>query len=126
MRLPRKKEEAFKTINIVGNYKDFNDFYSRNREIILDGVIEIYNEFLTTASRKLKLVVSANLKTPDSQTLTHWDTTFIFNKKDVKVLIEDVMPFYEEIENYEKCAEILNLYNLLTKSKNKTIIVECP
>jgi hypothetical protein len=47
---------------------------------------------------------------------------FSFYKKDSDVLINDVLPYFEEVENYEKCAEIINLHELLTKKKKLSII----
>jgi transcription elongation factor GreA-like protein len=51
-----------------------------------------------------------------------WDSEFTFTRNDYPVLIKEVIPFYEEKENYEKCLEIMNLYNDFTKGKKIPIL----
>jgi hypothetical protein len=43
-----------------------------------------------------------------------WETEFIFHKEESIVLKRDLIPYFEMIEDYEKCCEIKNLYQELT------------
>jgi len=117
-----KRGEPFITIEIVGDFADFNDFYDKNRGEILEAIIEIYNEFLISKTKTLRLLVSAEIYSEETIGITNWNTMFSFYKKDSDVLINDVLPYFEEVENYEKCAEIINLHELLTKKKKLSII----
>jgi hypothetical protein len=40
-----------------------------------------------------------------------WDTEFSFKKLDYEILIKQILPYYEDNEDYEKCAEIKNLHD---------------
>ena len=50
-----------------------------------------------------------------------WDTEFTFNRDETIVLKRDVLPYFEDIEDYESCSEILNLYKDLTFKKENII-----
>lgn len=58
--------------------------------------------------KKLTLFVSAKIRGLE------WDTEFNFHKEESVVLKRDLMPYFEEIEDYETCNEINNLYKELT------------
>ena len=116
----RKPKEIFKTVKIKGTYDGFNEFYRKNQEIILEGIIDVFNEFKTTDKKKLTFVIKVNLNIEDGETM--WDSEFTFTRKDYPVLLKEVIPFYEEKEKYEKCLEIMNLYNDLTNGKKIPIL----
>ena len=52
-KLTRKPKEIFKTVRIKGSYEGFNEFYRKNQEIILEGIIDVFNEFKKTDKKKL-------------------------------------------------------------------------
>jgi len=116
----RKPREIFKTIKIKGAYDGFNEFYKKNQEVILDGILDVFNEFKITDKKKLTFLIKVNLNIEDGETM--WDSEFTFTRNDYPVLIKEVIPFYEEKENYEKCLEIMNLYNDFTKGKKIAIL----
>lgn len=107
----KSPQEPFMTLEIKGTYEDFNDFYDENKESIYLAILELFHEFKTTRKKNLILFVSAKIKGLD------WDTEFKFHKQESIVLTRDVLPYFEETENYEKCAEIKNLYEVLTNKK---------
>jgi len=104
----RKKREPFITLTIEGNYKDFKDFYDNNKEVIYRGIVETFEGMKTDRRKKLTLLVLG--KICDFE----WDTEFHFSKTDTKTLLRDVMPFFEQIEDYETCFEIKKLHDCLT------------
>jgi hypothetical protein len=110
-----KDIEVFKTLEIVGEYTNSTSFYNENKELVFDSVVELYKELLTTKKNELKLEVLVSLE-EESRKLS-WTSEFIYDKKSVNVLIDDIIPFYESIEKYEKCVEVLNLHNGFTKTK---------
>lgn len=45
---------------------------------------------------------------------------FIVKKENVKLTLDKAMEYFMDIEEYEKCAEIRDLFILIQKSKNET------
>jgi hypothetical protein len=39
-----------------------------------------------------------------------WDTEFIFKKDEYEILVDQILPYYEEIEDYETCSKIKKLH----------------
>lgn len=95
-------------LKLEGNYIDFTDFYDENKELIYKSIIELYKESLTTKKKTLTLFLSTKLSGLD------YDTVFNFSKDDPIVLKRDIIPYFEQIENYEICGEVNVLYNTLT------------
>ena len=109
------KIEVFKTLEIIGEYSNSTSFYEENKELVFDSVVELYQELLSSNKEELMLEVLVSLE-EESRKLS-WTTEFIYDKKSVNVLTDDIIPFYESVEKYEKCVEVLNLYNGFTKTK---------
>lgn len=110
---PKKKStQPDFVLNLDGFYKDFTDFYGKNKETIYRSILNLFVELKTTTKDSLTLMVTAKIKGLE------WDTDFTFSKKDAKSLIRDVMPFFEQNEDYETCSEIIKLHKDLTNSKN--------
>jgi hypothetical protein len=102
------KQKYFKELKLEGKYKDFTDFYDENKETIYKSIIDVFKEFKETKKTKLTLNISAKIKGLE------WDTEFNFDRSETIVLKRDVMPYFEEIEDYETCGEVLKLYDCLT------------
>jgi len=49
---------------------------------------------------------------------------FIVKKENVKLTLDKAMKYFMEIEEYEKCAEIRDLYILIENLKNETECIE--
>ena len=104
----QKNAEPFKSLELKGKYNDFTDFYDENKRIIYESIFDVFKEFRNTKKKKLTLFVSAKIRELE------WDTEFNFHKEESVVLKRDLMPYFEEIEDYETCNEINNLYKELT------------
>lgn len=107
----KKKQKPFKTIKFGGKYSDFKSFYDENKEEIYINIIEIYKGFKNTNLKVLDLHVSAEIDG------FAWRTDFKFHRNHLITLKKDIMPFFEENENYEICNDILNLHKELTNQK---------
>jgi hypothetical protein len=90
-------------IDLTKNYKDFRDFYDENKILIYKSIIDIFEKFKTTKRKKLKLTVKAIIHDLE------WDTEFCYTKNESEVLIRDLIPYFEEIEDFETCARIRDL-----------------
>lgn len=102
------KKIPFKSLELKGKFKDFTDFYDDNKETIYKSILDVFKEFKKTNEKTLTLYISAKISG------LSWDTEFNFNKEEAIVLKRDLMPFFEDIEDYETCNEIKNLYKDLT------------
>ena len=105
----QRKKVTEKELIFDGRYKDFQDFFDINKEVIYKSIIEIFESFSKTKSKNQQtLKVAARIKGLD------WDTKFDFKKSESIVLKRDIMPFFEEIEDYETCCLIRNIHKELT------------
>ena len=107
------KQEA-KSIKIIKDYPDFNEFYLENKQYIYDSIIEVFTKFVGNSYKSLSLNIDAKIKGLD------WKSNFEFSvEKDLELLMKDILPLYVEKEDYEKCSNIKKLY-LLLKNRNDT------
>lgn len=104
----KRKTKPFKELIIKGLYKDWKSFYEPNKEEIYRSIIEIFEEFKKTKKRSLVLKMSAKFKDAD------WNTEFEFHRSETIVLKRDILPFFEETEDYETCSKVINLHKELT------------
>lgn len=105
----RKNETVKKKLEIDGKYKGFSDFYDENKILIYKNIIDLFASFKDKTKNKLVLTISATIKGFD------WETDMRFNRKDMIVLIRDIIPYFENIEDYETCNEIKILYGEITQ-----------
>jgi len=99
----------FAKIELSADYQDFQDFYQNNKSLLFNNIVQLYKELTKTNESKLKLVVESKL---DGDV---WSTDFVYSKDDLEMLMNDVLPFYEENEEYEICAEIMKINKKLKK-----------
>lgn len=102
------KKDFFTHLNYKNQYKSFDDFYDENKEEIYLSIIDLFVAF--QKSRKKMLALRLTAKISDMI----WDTEFKFSKKEYFVLKRDIMPFFEQNENYEVCSKIIELDKQLT------------
>jgi hypothetical protein len=102
------KTKPHKELIIKGKYKEFGDFYEKNKETIYKSIIELFGEFKTSKEETLILHLWAKIDGME------WDTEFSFSRQESVVLSRDILPYFEENEDYEVCAEILKLKKELT------------
>ena len=111
-----KTEKNKFNVHVKGKYKDFEDFLTKNKDLIYGGVIDSFKELLGTRKRKINYTVNATVKL-DNDDIVEWKTEFTLVKGEPDILIEHIMPHFEEKEDYEKCSEILNLHKELTNKQ---------
>lgn len=105
-----KSNLPYKTLKIDGNHDNFETFYDKNKKIIYDSIFDTLLGFTIKNTIQLTLFVSSNIQN------RHWETSFNFNRNDLKILKRDLMPFYEQTEDYEMCKKIGQLYDNLNLS----------
>lgn len=85
-------------------YSDFDSFMDANREKIYRGIIEIFNELKFSKKKSLSMELFANISG------FNWDSEFSFTEDDAIVLTRDLIPYFQDIEDYETCTEIMKIY----------------
>ena len=102
-------------INLESNYQDFPDFYSSNKNLIFKNIVKLFDGLTRTRKKELKLIVISIIDGFE------WSSEFIFDKTRTDLLINDILPYFEENEEYEICAEIRDIIIKLEKKKHKTL-----
>jgi hypothetical protein len=101
---------ATKRLSIKGKYNDFSDFYDVNKVVIYKNILNLFSQFKKKEKNELVLTISAKIKGLD------WETDLNFKRKEMNVLVRDIMPYFEQIEDYETCDKICKLYKTLQES----------
>jgi hypothetical protein len=107
---------------IPDTYDGYSNFFEKNRTKIYLGIIECF-DLLSNSNRKtIKYSVKSKFNSDSTSTFFDFGTDFVFRKNDANILNETVLPYFEQIEEYEKCRDILNLYKKLTNTENNHIL----
>lgn len=93
----------FIKIYIKGHYDTSTDFILHNKERVYRGTIDLYKGFLTTKKKKLGLYIQAIIVGVE------WDIEYLYERKNTTVLDNVILPYYVSIEDYETCAEIVEI-----------------
>lgn len=105
-KIPKKpKDTIIKKLIIKENYKDFSDFYNINKKLIYTNIINIFKSLKRKDKENVVLILSATINA------LQWETELKFSRAQSIVLIRDILPFFEETEDYEVCSEITSIYN---------------
>lgn len=106
----KPKDTIIKKLNINDSYDDFPEFYLKNKEEIYKNIVMSFKSINRKDKENVILILSAKINE------LQWETELKFNKKECFVLTRDILPFFEEKEEYEYCGEIMNLYNKLNQT----------
>ena len=105
--MQQRKKVGRKRLQLKGDYKEFSDFYTENKIVIFRTLVSLFEKFKDETKQEISLTIKANIKGFD------WDTELRFKREEIPVLMKDVMPYFEEQEDYEMCGEIKTLYKEL-------------
>jgi hypothetical protein len=100
----KNNETSIKKLSIKGKYSGFTDFYDINKVKIYKNIINLFGNLKNKDKNNLILVLSAKIMDLD------WETELKFSRQEIIVLIRDLIPYFESVEDYETCGEIHNLY----------------
>ena len=109
------QQKPYIKLEIDENYKDFNDFYQSNKETIYKNIIDLFKGLTKTRKKYLKLLVHSKIEG------FTWGTEFVFDKTQKDILMNDILPYFEEREEYEICTEIVKVYKSIDKNKPKIL-----
>ena len=108
-------------VNIVGEYSDYEDFFEQNKTKIYTGIVQCFILLSNSNRKTIKYIVSAT--TTNKKTgIIEFNTEFLFRKDECDLLVDYVLEHFEELEEYEKCKDIIILHKSLTNTKKEVII----
>lgn len=93
----------------LGN-QSVSNWLRENRYIIFSELVRYANKLINEKLDAVEAVMVSNLAD---------NIVFILKKENVKTMLDKAMEYFISIEEYEKCAEIRNLYILIQKSKDE-------
>ena len=96
-------------IKLEKDYDDFKSFYDENIVLIYKSTVELFSLFKNNRVKKLRLSVDAKIDG------LKWGTDFEYSRTDSIILVRDLLPYFENIEDFETCIEIRDIYNDLNK-----------
>ena len=103
--MPTKTIDAVvKNLTITGNYSTYDEFYSKNKILVFKDMIDLFKELKNEGKNLAILNLSANI---NGQL---WKTDLKFHRNQYFVLIRDMLPYFEKLEEYEICDEIKKLH----------------
>ena len=92
----------------LGN-QSLTNWLKENKYIIYSELIRYCEKLLTENLLSVQAIMISNL---------YDNIVFLIKKDNVKLTLDKAMDFFMDIEEYEKCAQIRNLYKLLEDDKN--------
>ena len=94
----------------LGNQSVY-DWLKENQYVIFSELIRYSKKLLDENLDMVQAIMVSNLSD---------NIVFIIKRDNVKLTLDKAMDFFMDIEEYEKCAEIRDLYILIENLKNET------
>lgn len=95
------------TLRLDENYPTFDEFLKKSRTVIYKTLIDGYRELSKNPESFINVVVIAKAENRE------FETTYHINKNydDVIERLPNILiPYFENVEDYETCEEIRNIY----------------
>jgi hypothetical protein len=113
--LRMNKESIVTRLNFDEEYDDFMSFLNETKDPIYRAIYKAFNN-LHNGVDTVKIIVHAHVDE------TKFESIFEYTKSDADVLMDLIIPYFEQKEDYEACAEIITIYN----SFKEPLFVENP
>jgi hypothetical protein len=94
----------------LGN-QSLTNWLKENKYVIYSELIRYCEKLLTENLLSVQAIMVSNL---------YDNIVFLIKRDNVKLTLDKAMDFFIDIEEYEKCAQIRNLYILIENLKNET------
>jgi len=91
--------------------QSLTDWLKRNQYIIFSELIRFSKKLLKENLTFIQAIMVSNV---------YDNIVFIIKRDNVKLTLDKAMDFFMDIEEYEKCVEIRDLYILIENLKNET------
>lgn len=102
-----KFDNASNTLTITTNYPNYPTFYKTEKKEIYLGYIETFKKLARSQDKDKQLIVKYRI---EEQSFT---TNLVVDRNKIGVLKSHILPFFEQLEEYEICNDIVELYGSL-------------
>jgi len=98
-------------LHIELDNESVSSWLNRNRYVIYSELVRYSTKLLKEDLEVVQAIMVSN----------HYDNiVFLLKRENIKLTLDKAMDFFMNIEEYEKCAEIRDLYILIENLKNET------
>ena len=108
----KRNNEPFIRLTLDGGKEFHRDgfylFMDANRTVLYKNILNLFKGLKTTRKKTLKMVVVSKIIEFE------WETTYKYGKSDRETLVRDMLPYFERIEDYETCIDVMNVYKDLS------------
>jgi hypothetical protein len=94
----------------LGN-QSVSNWLRENKYIIFSELVRYADKLIKDDLELIQAIMVSNLAD---------NIVFILKRENIDLMLDKAMEYFMSIEEYEKCAEIRNLYILIQKSKDET------
>jgi hypothetical protein len=108
------KEEPILLHIDLGN-QSLSNWLRENKYIIFSELVRYSEKLIKLGLESIQAIMVSNLSD---------NVVFIIQRKDLQITLDKAMDYFLSMEEYEKCAEIRNLYILIENLKNETENIE--
>jgi hypothetical protein len=108
------KEEPILLHIDLGN-QSLSSWLRENKYVIFSELVRYSEKMIKLGLESIQAIMVSNLSD---------NVVFIIQRKDLQFTLEKAMDYFLSMEEYEKCAEIRDLYILIQNLKNETENIE--
>jgi hypothetical protein len=108
------KEEPILLHIDLGN-QSLSNWLRENKYVIFSELVRYSEKMIKLGLESIQAIMVSNLSD---------NVVFIIQRKDLQFTLEKAMDYFLSMEEYEKCAEIRDLYILIQNLKNETENIE--
>jgi hypothetical protein len=108
------KEEPILLHIDLGN-QSLASWLRENKYVIFSELVRYSEKMIKLGLESIQAIMVSNLAD---------NVVFIIQRKDLQLTLEKAMDYFLSVEEYEKCAEIRDLYILIQNLKNETENIE--
>ena len=108
------KEEPILLHIDLGN-QSLSNWLRENKYVIFSELVRYSEKLIKLGLESIQAIMVSNLSD---------NVVFIIQRKDLQFTLEKAMDYFLSVEEYEKCAEIRDLYILIENLKNETEDIE--
>ena len=108
------KEEPILLHIDLGN-QSLSNWLRENKYVIFSELVRYSEKLIKLGLESIQAIMVSNLAD---------NVVFIIQRKDLQLTLEKAMDYFLSVEEYEKCAEIRDLYILIQNLKNETENIE--
>lgn len=97
------------TLEIQTAYEDFGSFMDETRDPVYRTIFSAFKELMEKKTPTVTVTVRAHVDNMDVESVLE------FSKENSNMLTEIILPYFESVEEYEMCSEVLKIHKKLIR-----------